>query len=315
MRTGRGRPRPARSRAGTVPSPCARPGAAHRNRLPSRPSSTDPTPRQPREQSQPPAPATRHEPRDEPSGQPATDPVAAHRPDDRADLDRCASGPSGAPQPGRRASGASKTGSGATGTAGAGGSRPSGSSGAPRPSSSRTSSSRAGRRERQRIVHQRSFMERYRTAIVVVAALAGVALISLFVFFSASQAAYACSTIWTPDPTASPVARGHARARLRPAGHGPPARRGRREGDLHLLRPGVGQPHQQAGRRRTDPGPRLRPERQRHPAGLDPQPGARRPGRALPGQQHRRDRRGPGPVRRSTTPSRRPGTPKGAIGR
>ena len=54
------------------------------------------------------------------------------------------------------------------------------------------------------IVHQRSFMERYRTAIVVVAALAGVALISLFVFFSASQAAYACSTIWTPDPTASP---------------------------------------------------------------------------------------------------------------
>jgi len=47
-------------------------------------------------------------------------------------------------------------------------------------------------------------MERYRTAIVVVAALAGVALISLFVFFSASQAAYACSTIWTPDPTASP---------------------------------------------------------------------------------------------------------------
>ena len=79
-------PRPARSRAGTVPSPCARPGAAHRNRLPSRPSSTDPTPRQPREQSQPPAPATRHEPRDEPSGQPATDPVAAHRPDGRADL-------------------------------------------------------------------------------------------------------------------------------------------------------------------------------------------------------------------------------------
>ncbi len=111
-----------------------------------------------------------------------------------------ATGASGASGAGG-ASGAAKTGSGTTGTTG---SRPGGSSGAPRPSSSRTSSSRAGRRERQRIVHQRSFMERYRTAIVVVAALAGVALISLFVFFSASQAAFACSTIWTPEPTASP---------------------------------------------------------------------------------------------------------------
>ena len=49
-------------------------------------------------------------------------------------------------------------------------------------------------------------MERYRTAIVVVAALAGVALLSAFVFYSASQKAYACSTIWTPAPTAPPAA-------------------------------------------------------------------------------------------------------------
>jgi hypothetical protein len=49
-------------------------------------------------------------------------------------------------------------------------------------------------------------MERYRTAIVVVAALVGVALLSVFVFFSASQPAYACSTIWTPNPTPSPAA-------------------------------------------------------------------------------------------------------------
>jgi hypothetical protein len=47
-------------------------------------------------------------------------------------------------------------------------------------------------------------MERYRTAIVVVAALVSVALLSVFVFLSASQPAYACSTIWTPEPTASP---------------------------------------------------------------------------------------------------------------
>jgi len=47
-------------------------------------------------------------------------------------------------------------------------------------------------------------MERYRTAIIAIAALAGVALLSVFVFFSASQPAFACSTIWTPEPTASP---------------------------------------------------------------------------------------------------------------
>jgi hypothetical protein len=49
-------------------------------------------------------------------------------------------------------------------------------------------------------------MERNRTPIVVVAALVGVALISVFVFFSASQPAFACSTIWAPAPTASPTA-------------------------------------------------------------------------------------------------------------
>jgi hypothetical protein len=48
-------------------------------------------------------------------------------------------------------------------------------------------------------------MERYRTAIVIVAALAGIALLSVLVFFQSSQPAYACSTIWTPDPTASPA--------------------------------------------------------------------------------------------------------------
>ena len=99
--------------------------------------------------------------------------------------------------------GAATTGPTGTGAAGAATTR---SSGAPRPSTARPSSSRAGRRERQRIVHQPSFMERYRTAIVVLAALVGVAVLSVFVFFSASQPVYACSTIWTPNPTASPSA-------------------------------------------------------------------------------------------------------------
>ncbi len=93
-----------------------------------------------------------------------------------------------------------------TGSSSTSGSTSGSASGAPRPSSSRTPSSRAGRRERQRTAAPPTFFERYRTAIIVVAALAGVALLSTFVFLSASQSAYACSTIWTPDPTASPAA-------------------------------------------------------------------------------------------------------------
>jgi hypothetical protein len=49
-------------------------------------------------------------------------------------------------------------------------------------------------------------MERNRTPIVVLAALAGVVLISAFVFASASSPAYACSTEWVPDATPSPAA-------------------------------------------------------------------------------------------------------------
>ncbi|MFL5669442.1 MAG: DUF3105 domain-containing protein [Chloroflexota bacterium] len=74
------------------------------------------------------------------------------------------------------------------------------------PSTSRPSSTRVGRRERQRAYVKPTFFQRYRTAIIVVAALAGVALLSTFVFLSASQPAYACSTQWTPNPTASPAA-------------------------------------------------------------------------------------------------------------
>ena len=55
------------------------------------------------------------------------------------------------------------------------------------------------------MTYKPSFMERYRTPIVIVAAIAGVALLSAFVFFQSSQPAYACSTIWTPEPTASPA--------------------------------------------------------------------------------------------------------------
>ena len=71
-----------------------------------------------------------------------------------------------------------------------------------RPSST---AARHGRRERQRMTYKPSFMERYRTAIIIVAALAGVALLSVFVFLQSSAPAFACSTVWTPEPTASPA--------------------------------------------------------------------------------------------------------------
>ena len=71
-----------------------------------------------------------------------------------------------------------------------------------RPSS--TARPRAGRRARPRTSYQPSFLERHRAALLVGAAVAVVALISVFVFFSASQPAFACSTIWSPSPTASP---------------------------------------------------------------------------------------------------------------
>ncbi len=73
-------------------------------------------------------------------------------------------------------------------------------------SSSPSGTARAGRRERARATYQPSFVERYRTLIVAVAALAGVILISAFVFVSAASPAYACTQEWVPTPTASPAA-------------------------------------------------------------------------------------------------------------
>ena len=77
-----------------------------------------------------------------------------------------------------------------------------------RPSQGPGGTSRAGRRPTARTYRhqQRPFVERYRGWIVLVAALAGVALIALFVFSSAAAPAYACSTLFDPAPTASPSA-------------------------------------------------------------------------------------------------------------
>jgi hypothetical protein len=53
---------------------------------------------------------------------------------------------------------------------------------------------------------QAPFLERYRTAIVAIAVIAGVAVIGGFVFVSATAPVYACSSEWQPDPTPSPAA-------------------------------------------------------------------------------------------------------------
>lgn len=63
---------------------------------------------------------------------------------------------------------------------------------------------RAGRRARS-TYQQRSFAERHRGTIVGIAAIAAVALIGVFVIYSASRPLYQCSTIWEPAPTASPL--------------------------------------------------------------------------------------------------------------
>jgi hypothetical protein len=64
---------------------------------------------------------------------------------------------------------------------------------------------RAGRRERVRAAPRQSFLERYRTAIIGLAVVAGVALIGGFVFVSATAPVFACSTEWQPEPTPTPA--------------------------------------------------------------------------------------------------------------
>lgn len=77
--------------------------------------------------------------------------------------------------------------------------------GAYRQSTSPTGTARVGRRTRS-TYQQRSFIERFRGAIVGVAAVAAVALVGVFVFASASRPLYQCTNLWEPAPTASPAA-------------------------------------------------------------------------------------------------------------
>jgi Protein of unknown function (DUF3105) len=75
-----------------------------------------------------------------------------------------------------------------------------------RSSTSPSGSSRAGRRERSRSLAEPSFLQRYRSIIVAVAAVAVIGVVAVGVFAASSQPAYACSTEWVPDATSSPAA-------------------------------------------------------------------------------------------------------------
>ncbi len=63
---------------------------------------------------------------------------------------------------------------------------------------------RAGRRDRARPVAKPSIFQRYRTIILAAAVLAVVAVVGAGLFSAATEKAYACSSIWLPDPTPSP---------------------------------------------------------------------------------------------------------------
>ncbi|HUQ77919.1 MAG TPA: DUF3105 domain-containing protein [Patescibacteria group bacterium] len=60
---------------------------------------------------------------------------------------------------------------------------------------------RAGRRTTARVAPRRTFLERYRSAIVTIAAVAVVAVAVGFVFIGSTSPAYACTNVFSPSPT------------------------------------------------------------------------------------------------------------------
>jgi hypothetical protein len=66
-------------------------------------------------------------------------------------------------------------------------------------------SPRAGRRERPRYVERKSFVERYRNLLVTGVIVAVIAVVGGLIFMQATQPAFACTTVWKPDPTPAPA--------------------------------------------------------------------------------------------------------------
>ncbi len=76
---------------------------------------------------------------------------------------------------------------------------------AARPGTSPARSGRVGRRERSRATVKPAVVERYRTLLIGAVIVAVVAVVGAGLFSAATQSAYACSTIWEPEPTATPA--------------------------------------------------------------------------------------------------------------
>ena len=70
-----------------------------------------------------------------------------------------------------------------------------------RPVGSGRVATRAGRRDRVRTAPKKSFLERYRSALIAVAAIAVVAIGVGYVFVGSAQPAYACTNAFSPSPT------------------------------------------------------------------------------------------------------------------
>ncbi len=76
-----------------------------------------------------------------------------------------------------------------------------------RPSTSPTGTSRAGRRGRARHLEgsRPSFFERYRTLLVGIGVVLVIGLAGIGIISAATQPAYACSSVWVPDPSNPPA--------------------------------------------------------------------------------------------------------------
>ena len=99
-----------------------------------------------------------------------------------------------------------RPGSGDDRSAASTGTRPASGPAASRPTTGQRATERAGRRERARPSPRGSFVQRYRSWLVAAAVVAVVAIVGAGLFAAATQPAFACSTEWVPDPTASPSA-------------------------------------------------------------------------------------------------------------
>ena len=138
--------------------------------------------------------------------------------------------------------------------------------------------------------------DRDRAAAAILAVVGGVS-------SSVDPGLVGCSNILDPAPDASPAAGASARLGY-PAGRHGHQPRGQRPQRYTFCPPASGN-HYNAGGHRADHAARLRPQGQRWPAELGPQPGARRPRYPLPRRQRRRRARPARRFRTSSTPSRR----------